>query len=161
RGRAVSAGADGAAARTRQEVADQAAAGSAGSRRVSARSGRRGRRGRKVDEYLTVPHFGVEGLEVGEAGCLHRLPARHVERAEVQTALDDVAFQDAVGEVGGGVGAARLRGVEGAADVVDGHELVAHLEAFDAAGGQIGRGADGDGIFGHDLADPRKVTRKT
>jgi hypothetical protein len=155
-GRAVSAGADGAAARTRQEDADQAAAGSAGSRRVGAGSGPRGRRGRKVDEYLTVPHLGAEGLEIGEAGCLHRLPARHVKCAEVQAALDDIAFQDAVSEVGGSVGAARLRGIEGAVDVVDGHELVAHLEAFDVAGRQIGCGADGDGIFGHDLTDPKE-----
>src|SRR4029077_17162854 len=126
------------------EDVDQAATGSAGSRRVGARSGRGGRRGRKVDEYLTVPHLGAEGLEIGEAGCLHRLPARHVERAEVQAALDDVAFQHAVGEVCGGVGAARLRGVESAVDVVDGHELVAHLEALHGARGQIGDGADGN-----------------
>src|SRR5262249_15262002 len=57
---------------------------------------------------------------------------------------------------GGGVGAARLRGVESAVDVVDGHELVSHLEAFDVAGRQISRGADGDGVFGHDLTDPKE-----
>jgi hypothetical protein len=67
----------------------------------------------------------------------------------MQGALDDVAFQDAVAEVSHGVGTIGLRGVERTIDVVDGDALVPHLEAPDAAGRQIGRCADGNGLFGH------------
>ena len=49
------------------------------------------------------------------------------------------------------MGAARLGGIEGAVDIVDGDDLVTDLEALDAAGWDIGGCADGDGIFCHDL----------
>jgi len=118
---------------------------------LSRRRSRRCRR-REIDEHLPVLDRGAEGVEIDEAGRLHRLAGAHVERAEMQAALDDVAVEDAVGEVGGGVGAARLGGIEGAVDIVDGDELAADLEALDAAGRQIGGGADGNGIFGHDVS---------
>ena len=70
--------------------------------------------------------------------------------AEVQAALDHVPLQDAIGEIGGGMGAARLGGIERAVDIVDGDDLVADFEALDAAGRKIGRGADGDGVFCHE-----------
>ena len=82
-------------------------------------------------------------------GALHRLAARHLERAEVQAAFDHVAFEHALAEVGAGMRAIRLGGVEGAVDIVDGHALVADLEALDAAGREIGGGADGDTGFCH------------
>ena len=112
----------------------------------------RGRRRRRfqVDHHLAILHFGAEGLEIDEAGRLHRLAGRHVERTEVQAAFDHVALQDAVGEIGGGMGAARLGGIERAVDIVDGDDLVADFEALDAAGRKIGRGADGDGVFCHE-----------
>ncbi len=61
------------------------------------------------------------------------------------------SFQNAVGEVGRGVGAMRLGGVEGSVDIVDGNELVSHLEALDVAGRKIGGRADGNRIFCHGL----------
>jgi len=67
----------------------------------------------------------------------------------MQRALDDVALQNPVAEVGHGMGAIRLGGVERAVDVVDGDALVPHLEAPDTAGREVGRRADGNGIFGH------------
>jgi hypothetical protein len=51
------------------------------------------------------------------------------------------------------MGAARLGGVERAVDIVDGHRLLADLEAFDVAGREIRDGADGNGIFCHDETD--------
>ncbi len=65
--------------------------------------------GRQIDIDLALLHLGPEGLEIGEAGRLHGLAARHVECAEVQAALDHVAFQNAIGEIGEGVGAAPHR----------------------------------------------------
>src|SRR5512145_1043520 len=55
-------------------------------------------------------------------------------------------------------GAGRLHGlagshVEGAVDIVDGEHLIADLEALDAAGREIGCGADGNRMFCHDLTD--------
>ena len=104
--------------------------------RVGRGSRRRRRRRRvEVDKHLAVADLGLEGLERDEAGRLRRLAARHVERAEVEAALDHVAVEGAVGEVGDAVGAARLGGVVGAVDVVDRDELVADLAADDAFSG--------------------------
>src|SRR5262249_31661637 len=114
---------------------------------------RRRCRRRKVDEHVSVLRLGPERLEIDEAGRLPRLAGAHVERAEVQAAFDHVTLQDAVGEVGGGVGAARLGGVEGAVDIVDRHQLVADLEALDGAGRQIGGGTNRKYCCGHDLID--------
>jgi hypothetical protein len=50
------------------------------------------------------------------------------------------------------MGAVRLGGVEGAVDIVDGHALVADLEALDAAGRKIGGSADRHGVLCHDLS---------
>ena len=44
------------------------------------------RRGVEVHKNLAVADLGLEGLERDEAGRLHRLAARHVERAEVEIA---------------------------------------------------------------------------
>ena len=115
-------------------------------------------RGSKVDEHLAVLHLGPVGLEIDEAGRLHGLAARHVERAEVQAALDYVALEYPVGEVGRGMGAARLGSVKGAVDIVDGHNLVADIEALDVAGRDIGGGADGNRIFCHGLTDRKRWT---
>src|SRR5262245_26606917 len=76
------------------------------------------RRRVEVDKNLAVAHLGLEGLERDEAGRLYRLAARHVEGAEVEIALDHVAVERAIGEVGHAVGAARLGGIIGAVDVV-------------------------------------------
>src|SRR5262249_34806322 len=84
-----------------------------------------------------IPHLGPERLEIGEARLSHGFPARHVERSEMQAALDDVVLQNAVGEVGHGVGAMRLGGVEGPVDIVDGDKFASHLEALDVAGREI------------------------
>ena len=99
----------------------------------------------------TWPSFtcGLVGLEVDEAGRLHRLAARHVERAEVEAALDHVALERAVGQIGEPVGAAGLGGVEDAVDIVDRHQLVADLAADDAVDRDIRGGADGNWIFCH------------
>jgi len=67
----------------------------------------------------------------------------------MQTALDDVAFQNAVAEIGHGMRAICLRSVERSSDVVDGDALAPHLEALDAAGRNIGDGAYRDRIFCH------------
>ena len=61
-----------------------------------------------------------------------------------------VAVEGAVGEVGDAVGAARLGGVEGAVDIVDGDEFLADLEADDAVCRHVGGGADLG--FGHELS---------
>src|SRR5262249_29997236 len=65
--------------------------------------------------------------------------------AEMKSALDLLAVERAVGEVGHAMGAARLSGVVGPVDVVDGDELVADLAADDAVLGDIGGGADLNG----------------
>ena len=101
----------------------------------------------KIDEHLPLLDLGAEGLQIGEAGRLHRLAGGHMKRAEVQAALDHLAFQEAVAEIGGGMSAVRFGRIEGAVDIVDGHELIADLEAPDAAGGQLGDGANGDRIL--------------
>jgi len=107
----------------------------------------RGRRRRlQIDQHLAVLHLGLVGLEIDEAGRLHRLAARHVKRAEVKAAFDRVAVERAIGEIGKPMGAARLGGVEGAADIVDRDELVADLAADHAVLRDIGNGADGNGI---------------
>src|SRR5262245_35308405 len=67
----------------------------------------------------------------------------------MQAALYDIAFQNAVAEVGHGVGAIPLGGVERSVDVVDGNALVPHLEAFDVARWKIGGRADRNEIFCH------------
>ena len=82
---------------------------------------------------------------------MHDLAARHVKRAEMQAAFDDVAFENAVAEIGRGVGALRLGGVEGAVDIVDGHAFVPHLEALDVARREVGGGTDANEIFCHGL----------
>src|SRR5215470_5009215 len=113
--------------------------------RVIARAalGRRGRRRRvEIDENLAVAHLGLEGLERDEAGRFRRLAARHVKFTEVEGALDLLALERAVGEVGHAVCAARLGGVIGPIDVVDGNELVADLAADHAILGHIGSGTD-------------------
>src|SRR4051812_15763471 len=71
----------------------------------------------------------------------------------MQGALDHVALEDAVGQIGGGMGATCLGGIEGAVDIVDGDGLAADLKALDASGRKIGGGADGKGVFGHDVTD--------
>ena len=114
------------------------------------------RRRFEVDQHLAVFHLGAEGLEIDEAGRLHGLAGRHVECAEVQAALDHVPLQDAIGEIGGGMGAARLGRIEGAVDVVDGYDLVADLEALDVAGRKVGCGADGDRVFCHEGTSLRR-----
>ena len=69
----------------------------------------------------------------------------------MQAELDDVPLLYEVGDVGLGVGALRLGGVESAVDIVDGDKFVSHLEALDVAGREIGGGTDGNGIFCHGL----------
>ncbi len=64
---------------------------------------------------------------------------------EVQRTLDDLALQDAVGEVGETVGAERGGSVELAVDVINGDMLVVEFEALGAAGRDIGGGASGNG----------------
>src|SRR5215813_14847735 len=103
---------------------------------------RGGRRRVEVDIDLAVADLGLEGLERDEAGRLDRLAARHVKLAEVEAALDLLAVDGAVGEIGHAVRAARLGRVIGAVDVVDRDELVADLAADDAVLGYIGGGAD-------------------
>src|SRR5262245_66378796 len=71
-----------------------------------------------------------------------------MEFAEVEGALDLLAVERAVGEVGHAMGAARLGGVIGAIDVVDGDELVADLAADHAVLGHVGGGADLNGRHG-------------
>src|SRR5262249_3080234 len=83
-------------------------------------SRRRRCRGVEIDENLAVAHLGLEGLERDEAGRFRRLAARHVKFTEVEGAFDLLALERAVGEVGHAVGAARLGGVVGPVDVVDG-----------------------------------------
>ena len=68
-----------------------------------------------------------------------------MEFAEVEGALDLLAVEGAVGEVGHAMGAARLGGIVGPVDVVDGDELVADLAADDAILGDVGGGADLNG----------------
>src|SRR5258705_13219301 len=105
----------------------------------------RRRRGIEVDEALTVAHLGLVGLECDEAGRLRGLAARHMEFAEMEGALDLLAVERSVGEVGHAVGAARLGGVVGPVDVVDGDELVADLAADHAVRGDIGGGTNLNG----------------
>src|SRR5262245_21931253 len=76
----------------------------------------------------------------------------------MQAALDDVAFKNAVAEVGHGVGAIRLGRVERSVDIVEGDTLVAHLEALDAARRKIGGRADGNGIFSHGSMTQRETS---
>src|SRR5258705_6836526 len=102
-------------------------------------------RGIEVDEALTVADLGLEGLERDEAGRLRGLAARHMEFAEMEGALDLLAVDRSVGEVGHAVGAARLGGVVGPVDVVDGDELVADLAADHAIHGNIGGGTNLNG----------------
>src|SRR5262245_41551410 len=99
----------------------------------------------EVDEHLAVAHLGLEGLERDEAGRFRRLAARHMEFAEVEGALDLLAVERAVGEVGHAMGAARLGGVVGPVYVVDGDQLVADLATDDAVLRDIGGGADLNG----------------
>ena len=70
--------------------------------------------------HLPVLHRDLVGPQRREARRLHRLAGLHVERAEVQRALDDVVFENAVGEARRAVGAFVVGGEELAADVVDG-----------------------------------------
>src|SRR5215467_5723251 len=99
----------------------------------------------EIDKHLAVAHLGLEGLERDEARRLRRLATRHVEFAEMKSALDLLAVERAVGEVGHAMGAARLGGVVGPVDVVDGDQLVADFPADDAVFGDIGGGADLNG----------------
>ena len=84
----------------------------------------------QIDADLAVLHHDLVGPQRREARRLHRLAGLHVERAEVQRAFDDVVFQDAVGEARRAVRAFVVGGVERAADVVDGDDVVPHLEAL-------------------------------
>src|SRR5437763_6504106 len=86
----------------------------------------------EVDEDVAVANLDPKGLQREEAGGFDRLSGRHMKLAEVEAALDFLAVERPLGEVGGGVGAARLGGVERAVDVVDRHELVPDLAADDA-----------------------------
>src|SRR6266487_3006936 len=111
-------------------------------------SGRRGRRrGVEVDEHLAVADLRLVGLERDEAGRLDRLSTRDVKLAEVEAAIDLIAFEHAVGEVGEPVGAAAFRRIERAADIVDRDQLVADLAADHAVLRHVGGGTDWG--FGH------------
>src|SRR5437660_12703088 len=67
----------------------------------------------------------------------------------MQAAFDYIAFQDAVGETGEGVGAAAVRGIIGPVNGVDRDELVTDLEALDSAGRNFLDGADRNRIGCH------------
>src|SRR5262249_23311954 len=147
-GGAFPAGADGPPARPE---AKEVHASHRRGRRCGTTSGSGRCRRRQVHIDLPVFHLGAERLEIDAAGRLHDLAARHVKRAEMQAAFDDVAFENAFAEIGRGVGALRLGGVEGAINVVDGHAFVPHLEALDVAGREVGGGTDANEIFCHGL----------
>jgi hypothetical protein len=74
-----------------------------------------------------------------------------VKRAEVEAAFDHVTIERAVSKIGEAVGAAGLGGVKDALDIVDRHELIAHLAADHAIDRNIRDGADGNRIFCHGL----------
>ena len=70
-------------------------------------------------QHLAVLDRHLVGAQRDEARRRHGLAGFHVERAEVQRALDDVAVEDAVCETRGAMRALVIGGVERAADVVD------------------------------------------
>jgi hypothetical protein len=107
----------------------------------------------QVDEHLAVLDMRPVGLQVRKTGRLHRLAARHVEGAEVHTALDDVPFQEAISEIGEGMGAAAFGGIKAAVNIVDRHELVAELERFDGARRDIRSRAHRNRVFCHDVTE--------
>src|SRR5260370_38667315 len=74
----------------------------------------------------------------------------------MQSALDDVAFQNAVAEIGHGMGTMCLGGIEAPFYVVDGDALVPHLETLDAAGRNIGGGPNRNRSFCHGWPMPSR-----
>src|SRR5581483_8316126 len=84
----------------------------------------------QVDKHPTVLHGNLVGAQRREARRLYRLAGPDIEGAEVQSTLDNVVLQDAVGEARSAEGAFIVGGIELAADVIDGDHVVADLEAL-------------------------------
>src|SRR5262249_56380573 len=105
---AVPAGSDGSTARAKTEKVQASHARRQGRSSIARASCSRCR---QVNIDLPILHLGPERSEIGLAGRLHGFAAGDVKRAEMQAALDDVTFQNAVTEIGHGMGAMSLGGV--------------------------------------------------
>src|SRR5262245_57774888 len=84
----------------------------------------------EVDPDLAVLHDNLIGPQRREARRLDRFAGLDVECAEMQRTLDHIALQHAVGKTRRAVGAFVVGGVELTADVVDGDDIGADLEAL-------------------------------
>jgi hypothetical protein len=70
-------------------------------------------------EHLVAVRLDWIGFDVNRARRENGLAGRHVKPAEVQIALDGIAFERPLGEARQTMGATVIRGVKNAIDIVD------------------------------------------